>query len=1282
VLFDPKRAHITETYYMSPLMKGVDVNEKVGVVDLINENADFSQDLKNKIEKKLKSLQDKKLSTKTKDRIVELIKKNISHIEYGNRTKYLAVNPLANLRHKVNILNIDTLVNNSVLIETQTNTKKQDKPNVDFYHYFFTPVRFGNKVYTVKLVGEQYKGETGINPDSIKLYDVIEVKAETNKKTAGAQYGTKSVRATTPADTITIAQMLSGVKDADGKPYLMAQKRQPDNRPYGAITADRLHGGFIIDIFERAITEGVSDATILHEQLGHAWMLTIEDIINTTDAADWDGDFRNVVKGLYELFNNDIARDENGKIKFSTAQQELFAQSTAAYVRDGKLPKGASAEVKSMFEELKNWIVDLWETLKQKFEIQEKVDPRVAAAFDYLLDENRRDLSKVKKDAVKEAAQTLDALITGKMKVSDVKLSELKALLKEITKRSKYKMPQGDRLLKYLKKQKVSSEFAFTDLAKDNGIKIAKKDEKGLEDDDLQPLLAKMGYLEFDDTKEGRINSIASDDLQERALNIVEQALKGESIYTQEEQASLEEYEQEQASAQEVYDALGLRFPISEAKQIINVIERLQNSGLANATMREISDIMTALQNKKIKLAEAEERYAKLKEKFKDFQSSVKLKTLAKVKNDKELIDELTLIQNEMQDDINAKDYEFSTAERKKLKPPDTALLKEKQEFIAKVIVDIKAKNGSPDAKRFYGLFADNPHFTGRDAAEIMAKHKISDLQDISDKFEQIWKSVKRRIESNYKKYISEKIDELMRIKDTYKRGDMRFAKWTRDDMDLWQELNRILDLTKEEAKKEFEQMKEANAAKIASAEIEDDNVEYPILNFALQWKANGVADNSPESSLKFYKNMLDLLTRMRMNKTIADMGQREEIQNDVYEMIRYMRGVDAPAFLWRLYAYTIGNFNDLNLVAFGSKFQEKFDLTKEQNRESVFVFKKEKEFYGAAAKIYGSEAKFFNAYRKNAKNKTNYKNHLVNPTIEIDKENKRLNYKKNKSADIELNVNNMIYIFTHIPDISKIAPVVDLIKAGADLSNPESIQALLDASENNDILIRYAFMYQDGLLDMWNNKMSEQDRKMSALYRDSTESIYGDLNNVFLDIYGYDLPRVKSGYFPSKPFTQHESENFLNNIILEPAPLKPGQIKSRVFFAEMRSDADPLQVLSQHIAQSAKFIFTAKKLSYLQKVYLHPSLRREFNEQQGGVVLPVKQILPSEIMNKIKPVKIRAKAPKFDSVKKLKEWIFEYIKDIGEIKTKTGEIITITKSGVKKDLKRKYDDTHNQIYS
>lgn len=72
-----------------------------------------------------------------------------------------------------------------------------------------------------------------------------------------------------------------------------------------------------------------------------------------------------------------------------------------------------------------------------------------------------------------------------------------------------------------------------------------------------------------------------------------------------------------------------------------------------------------------------------------------------------------------------------------------------------------------------------------------------------------------------------------------------------------------------------------------------------------------------------------------------------------------------------------------------------------------------------------------------------------------------------------------------------------------------------------------------------------------------------------------------------------------------------------------------------------------------------------------------------SENLNNIKPIKISANIPTFTKTQDLLNFITQQLNIIGNINIKeTGQTINITKSGIRRDLKNKRKNEHNQVYS
>ena len=99
----------------------------------------------------------------------------INHIIKSSR--YGKLNKPKLSRHKKYIANIEELIKNSKYTNNPSlNTKLNKKPKVARYHYFETFVNVKGKVYKVILNAEEYIGESTHKPQTVHLYDVIEVK--------------------------------------------------------------------------------------------------------------------------------------------------------------------------------------------------------------------------------------------------------------------------------------------------------------------------------------------------------------------------------------------------------------------------------------------------------------------------------------------------------------------------------------------------------------------------------------------------------------------------------------------------------------------------------------------------------------------------------------------------------------------------------------------------------------------------------------------------------------------------------------------------------------------------------------------------------------------------------------------------------------------------------------------------------------------------------------------------------------------------------------------------
>ncbi len=204
---------------LNALRSGVDLDEEVAVVDVsaaipaggANRRAvlSFIRQL---------AASGKRYKTTDDMAYISVLPKDVRHIAFSSH-KNAKTRPEEHPVRIASIYALPDLLENAVLIESIPNQKKAKKPNVKAYHRFYVPIRTRTRIYTLRLVAEeQASGSVAFNPAELNLYDVIVERKQ--KKKVSHKTGIKPVnRGKRLSDTISIREMLAGVKGADGKTY-------------------------------------------------------------------------------------------------------------------------------------------------------------------------------------------------------------------------------------------------------------------------------------------------------------------------------------------------------------------------------------------------------------------------------------------------------------------------------------------------------------------------------------------------------------------------------------------------------------------------------------------------------------------------------------------------------------------------------------------------------------------------------------------------------------------------------------------------------------------------------------------------------------------------------------------------------------------------------------------------------------------------------------------------------------------------------------------------------
>ena len=212
--------------YTHPVNAGVDLGQKVPILDLSGmEGTSTPKELLTRL--KDMALKDEAWISRDAEVFATLPRgKKLKHVAYSSR---MPANREARALRSNIASGLDELVQNAVLIESTPNNDPA-KTNVLNFHRIYVPVRTDAGIQAVRIVAEELKDSDRLKPTDVELYDVV---LEGQKESPAVSHGllAKEVVPSPGAPfELTIADMLRGVKDAEGNPYVGEEYRQSSVR--------------------------------------------------------------------------------------------------------------------------------------------------------------------------------------------------------------------------------------------------------------------------------------------------------------------------------------------------------------------------------------------------------------------------------------------------------------------------------------------------------------------------------------------------------------------------------------------------------------------------------------------------------------------------------------------------------------------------------------------------------------------------------------------------------------------------------------------------------------------------------------------------------------------------------------------------------------------------------------------------------------------------------------------------------------------------------------------
>ena len=351
--------------YAQPLNVDVDLNHKLQVVDLTNLKTNLKTekdiiDLFKNTPPQAVMIEDGNVIVLPPDDI-----NGIKHISYGTQKG----KKIANKKRRI-VEDIANILQHSVLIDSSPNNKigksksgmsanqrkSQNRKNtIVNYHNLLSAIRINGNYYAVRFVAEEKQGHLTVDPRTVYLYDIIMQKSSTTSRPtqSGNSQAVGQMTSSTAFDTISIKDILNGVKDGKGVLYVDNNGNgnyytQTYNQTVNGMTDIMKDGKRIISIFKTA-----DRSTFLHE-MGHVFFDDIQKLASMENAPE------QLVTDWNKL--KEWSGWVDGENVDNTKAHEKFARGWESYLRSGEAPTSALQRV---FRQFSKWLTYIYRSVQR-----------------------------------------------------------------------------------------------------------------------------------------------------------------------------------------------------------------------------------------------------------------------------------------------------------------------------------------------------------------------------------------------------------------------------------------------------------------------------------------------------------------------------------------------------------------------------------------------------------------------------------------------------------------------------------------------------------------------------------------------------------------------------------------------------------------------------------------------------------------------------------------------------------------------------------------------------
>lgn len=1106
-----------------------------------------------------------------------------------NKANFLKLNKPADNRHKKYVMSLEKLLANAEYVGEKENTKKDKKPNVEKYHYFKTDVKISDKIFQILFDTEEYKNDKSSSEYSANTRGLELSKEDTNiitdnsknfkgnteeyknqlplgyakRNLNGAKADTNIINANAEKNNPKTVHLYNIKEIKNPQLYQKQHKMFIDNDRAEEISNRlvQVKGSFIPAENLVKLFKDADESTIVHE-FAHWWL---EKLVKHSEGNE---ELQEDLKEIRKFVKN------NGE-EFTDEQHERFARGFEAYMRTGS---AKTNRLKKLFEDFKNALLSLYDSIKS-LGFDESEIPEINNLFDRLLTtENQR-----------IQAAVFDRCNTIQSQIEEIRTNQEKELseIDEIEKNNLERSLQDTR-----KKQQVEEYLRLADKASSRVPKSVKEYSKRFRQACYEILSAALNhkysikYLQMTLAQ----NNAKAENLRQELMEVDDDITTLGGM---------------QSNWYEFFGDTGVNYNNDEvdgdAKLVEQALDRIDNNIFTPPETYPGEEIIGKFMGAfdylsgKILSLRGENKdaaFEALSELFsgRKFGNLISLNQLPQ--------DVMTEISSRMEE-ISKTYIEQKTNEKNKYAIPNVSLSTQLKTFISHKLHNTKSYD--PIEKKYIRLSSVNRLFSLLPLVNnsLTAKEVIRTINDHAIK----------QLENRQKYILHKEIQKQVKINSKLiKVGALKQGKFDWKTNTVFSELQQMNRLTKEDARKEYLRLIDADSAVIGE---ERDNINQDATNDIkaptdfqgilkvkfLEYKSNNTKDLNLSATRSLLEDILQLKFEGRRAKNEQDLQKaltRYDYKNNLIEIMDKHRDNNIAKYLARWTAGdtiwtsegTLANWESLLTGIFNKATAEKYSLLKSEADVEVYAHRKSLEFYKKAMDIY----------------------HLNRSTDGL----------KNKIRNV----------WDRALDFDNIQPLVDLFRKYDETTYPfkqvtwnkdtgEFVETTIELN-HSQLITLYAWSLNPNLKErlitqfvgedvpkgaekldeLMFSKLSEQDKLFAWAMVDTCDTMYEDTNEVFIRTTGLSLPRVEN-YIPSKTERIGSDLDMMHETMLRST--NPSFIKQRKNCSRIKMDPiSPLEIILPHINKTARYVVMSEKVNFFNRIFQSPDIKAKMVEIYG----------------------------------------------------------------------------------